>query len=406
MHSRTSSEGPSPAAGASADPGERNILIYAPSSIGGIAEHSHYQAQELADRGWHVDLLCHRDYLQRAHQPRYRQRRVLLTVSGNSLLAKAARILAIILDRYILAWWILRLRPAVVLLEANSEHYALFWIWPHLLLHRAGVIYLANFHDPVRQRRFGPAWLHRLTLKLSLAQLDGGLVHGPVPPEAGLPARLALIEAPLGYFDDIRLVVPKGDLREELGITPGQRMILAFGHIADRKNLDLLIEAVAQLPDTTLVIAGQVNSKAQRPPEFYRALVERLGVANRILIRAEFIPDARIPDYFRAADIVALTYSATFVSQSGVLQHAVAFRKPVLASCGPGPLRATMEAFPMGALVAPDRVESIVDGLQAMRDAPPVPDELFAAYERTASWPKNIDRLAELVGKISRVRGR
>src|SRR5690606_537561 len=107
---------------------------------------------------------------------------------------------------------------------------------------------------------------------------------------------------------------------------------------------------------TVLMIAGEHSSASQRPPAYYRQLASELGIAGRVILCDEFIPDERIPDFFTAADIVALTYSSAFVSQSGVLQHAVAFRKPVLASCGPGPLRQTMEQFPLGALIPPDDV--------------------------------------------------
>ncbi|MBA3055264.1 MAG: glycosyltransferase family 4 protein [Sphingomonadales bacterium] len=377
------------------------ILLYAQSNFGGLAEHTHYQAQELADRGWPITVLCHPDFLRRPSQPRYRRRAVLHTVTGTSRLAKLLHVAAVVLDHYVLAWWIMRTRPAVVLFDCASEYFMPFWVWPHLLLRRTGVHYLANFHDPVRERHFGPHWLHRWSLRLMYRLIEGGLVHGPVPPEAAIPANIRLVEAPLGPFEDTLLIPPSVDIRTQFAIPESSCVVLAFGHIVDRKNLDHLIRAVAQVPGTVLVIAGEHSSATQRPAAYYRQIAAELGIAARVIFCEEFIPDDRIAEFFTAADIVALTYRSAFVSQSGVLQQAVAFRKPVLVSCGPGPLRQTMEQFPLGMLIPPDDVAAIADGLRELRAAPPVPEAVFRAYESAASWPANIDRLIELIGTVS-----
>jgi hypothetical protein len=93
------------------------------------------------------------------------------------------------------------------------------------------------------------------------------------------------------------------------------------------------------------------------------------------------------------------------VSQSGVLQHAAAFRRPVLVSCGPGPLRQTMAQFALGELVEPDSAAAIADGLARMVAAPQDRGAAFDAYAATASWSANVDRLLELEGAVRRARG-
>src|SRR4029079_15479955 len=131
-------------------------------------------------------------------------------------------------------------------------------------------------------------------------------------------------------------------------------LVLAFGHVADRKNLDLLISALAPLPGVHLLVAGSAPAQGQRQVADYRAQAQALGLAARVHFDERYIAEAEIPGYFAAADCVALTYGAAFVSQSGVLQHAAAFRRPVLVSCGPGPSRETLERFPIGVLVEAD----------------------------------------------------
>ena len=172
--------------------------------------------------------------------------------------------------------------------------------------------------------------------------------------------------------------------------------------MADRKNLALLIAALAEAPGVHLLVAGTANRSSGKQVADYRRLADQAGLADRVHFDERFIPDADIPAYFAAADIVALTYSRGFVSQSGVLQHAAAFRRPVLVSCGPGPLRETMEHFALGELVEPDSISAIAAGLSRMLAEPVDRAAAFAAYARTASWEANVDQLLALIDDLRR----
>ncbi|WP_295633322.1 glycosyltransferase [Novosphingobium sp.] len=379
----------------------KSVLVFAPSSFGGIAEHTRFQAAELARRGVIVTMLTRVDSTQIPPAGTYRQLRVLPADHAGRGLGRVKQVLAATAGYYLLALWVLRLRPDLVLLEANSEYFAPLWAWPHLLLSRlVRVPYLANFHDPHRARHFGPAWLHAWSVSLANAVLWGGLIHGTPPPEAGLPARLKLMIAPIGHFDRTEGGHATFDLRERLGIDGQAFVLLAFGHLADRKNLDLLITALADVADVQLVIAGEATSGSQRPAQFYRDLAERTGVGSRVHFVTSFIADHDIPAYFRAADAVALTYNREFVSQSGVLQHAVDWSKPILASSGPGPLRETVVRHRLGVFVEPDDSGALADGLRRLlRDRPPT--ENFLRYRDSANWGVNVDRLIELYGQFA-----
>ena len=386
----------------------RPILIAGQSRIGGIAEHAHYQAQELARRGLDVVMLCHPDHLARPVGRGYRTIPALRHRPRRTRLGRLLGPFALAIDHYRLAFHVLRLRPRFVLWDSGAEYFAPLWAWPHLALRALGTINLANLHDPVRLRHFGPEWLHRLSLRLLYRVLDGGLVHGPVPAEAGLPARLFLREAPLGYFED--LAAAPADRAEALALRAAHAipaeapLVLSFGHVADRKNLDLLIAALGQVPDSHLLVAGSSNAASQRQVADYRTLAGQLGLAGRVHFADGFIPDAEIPAHFAAADIVALTYRGDFVSQSGVLQHAAAFGKPVLVSCGPGPLRQTLERFALGELVVADSTDAIAAGLARMIGDPQDRSAAFAAYSRTASWATNVDQLLALEAEVRAAR--
>lgn len=379
----------------------KSVLVFAPSSFGGIAEHVHYQAAELARRGVAVTVLARADAIKAPPPGTYRQQRVLPADHAGRGFDRVTQVLASAAGYYLLAGRVLRLRPDLVLLEANSEYFAPLWAWPHLVLSRlVRIPYVANFHDPQRARHFGPAWLHRWSIALANAILWGGLIHGPPPPGAVLPARLQLVIAPLGGFDETAHASASFDLRARLAIDRGAFVLLAFGHLADRKNLDLLIMALADVPQVQLVVAGDATSGSQRPAQFYRDLAGRLGIADRVHFATGFVPDGDIPAYFNAADAVALTYNREFVSQSGVLQHAVDWSKPILASSGPGPLRETVERHGLGVFVEPDDIATLAEGLRSLlRERPPA--ENFVRYRAGASWSVNVDRLLDLYAGLA-----
>src|SRR5690349_11380606 len=113
------------------------VLVFAPTPRGGLAEHVHYQARELARRGFAVTVLCHPDFAK--SDPAYRREARLRSAQGNGPAARVARAALRIADYYGLAAAILRERPDWVLLEANSEYLSPAWFLPHWLLRRRGV---------------------------------------------------------------------------------------------------------------------------------------------------------------------------------------------------------------------------------------------------------------------------
>jgi len=383
----------------SAPPGP--FLLFCPSVGGGFPRHSHFQARELASRGVTVEMLCRPDFPMAAPQGSYRQLPRLIGINGPGLPRKLLRVVCAVANYWILAWVIVRRRPRFVLMEANTEYFSAFWAWPHLALAALGrTTYLANFHDPAREKRFGPDWWHRLSLRLGFGMLRGGLIHGDVPEGADIPPQVAIRSVPHGLLGDGAAAPRAFDLRERLGIAPGRVILLSFGLIADRKNLDLLIEALPALPEIELVIAGEDVSASQRPSHWYRSHAEALGVADRVHFVIRYIPEEETPAWFGGADIIALTYNRAFVSQSGVLQLAVLWDKPILASSGPGPLQDAVGAG-LGVFVEPDSVPAIVAGLHQLTGGWRPDPAAFSAYRRHASWEANVDGLLALAGALA-----
>lgn len=122
----------------------------------------------------------------------------------------------------------------------------------------------------------------------------------------------------------------KGDAKAKLGISLNKKILLFFGAIRENKGLNDLIIAmkrvVETVPNAVLLIAGEPLKDYGK----YKALINKLELDSNIIEMLEYIPNDEIPSLFYASDVVMLPYHE--ISQSGVLQLAYAFSKPVIAS--------------------------------------------------------------------------
>jgi mannosylfructose-phosphate synthase len=119
---------------------------------------------------------------------------------------------------------------------------------------------------------------------------------------------------PPGY-DDTRFFpvsnATRDALKQELDLEGP--VVLALGRIAQNKGYDLLLRAMPvvfqRVPGARLLLA--VGSTEPNPDEIcqlneLRRLANDLGISSRVLFR-DYIPDALLADYYRAADVFALS---------------------------------------------------------------------------------------------------
>lgn len=138
-------------------------------------------------------------------------------------------------------------------------------------------------------------------------------------------ARCVRIPHPL--YDHFGAPVDRAAAEERLGIPKGKRVVLFFGFIRDYKGLDLLIEAFGKLDDRyVLVVAGESYGSFSA----YESLIARSPLRGNIRTFNDYIPDARVPDFFCAADVCVLPYRSA--TQSGITSIAYHFDLPVIAT--------------------------------------------------------------------------
>lgn len=245
--------------------------------------------------------------------------------------------------REIAAW-----QPDLVVLPVWTFFLAPALGWIARGLRRSGTETVMVVHNAFDHET--AAWKARLSL-WQLRQADRFVTHNAALAEvlaqhfAGRPIGVF----PHPVFDDFP--APTGALPRAAGIE-----FLFFGLVRPYKGLDILLEAFARSgrQDARLTIVGEF----WRGEDETRALIERLGIADRVDLVARFVTDAEAAEYFQRADVVVLPYRS--VTGSGVIPTAYHYGRAVIASDLPG-LADVVRDGETGWLVPADDVAALGD---------------------------------------------
>ncbi|SER00044.1 Glycosyltransferase involved in cell wall bisynthesis [Faunimonas pinastri] len=115
--------------------------------------------------------------------------------------------------------------------------------------------------------------------------------------------------------------------RDTLNTPDGKPLLVAMGRFEQIKGFDVLIRAVAQVPDVHLWILGEGRER-----EALEALVRDLGIEDRVRLPGWI---ERPSAYFEAADIFVVP--SRHEPLGNVLLEAWAMQKPVIAADSEGP---------------------------------------------------------------------
>ncbi len=140
--------------------------------------------------------------------------------------------------------------------------------------------------------------------------------------------------------EEFRNTPTKFDARKKLGISKQSYVIMSFGFLAWYKGTDWLVHAIDSLKrdkkiqngNIQLVLAGGPNPNHENK-EYYQRYIRNIKniCAKNGFILTGFVPQNKIPLYFKACDLVVLPYR-TFMSSSGPLSITFSFKKPFLLS--------------------------------------------------------------------------
>ena len=224
-----------------------------------------------------------------------------------------------------------------------------------------------------------------LALRLVVRRCTGVLVHSRseyllthrVVPEA----KIRIVDYPLLHTS--QLLPSRGRAQQHLGVSG--RVLLFFGYIREYKGLDVLLQALAQVPaelGLSLLVAGEFYT----PRERYTQLINRLGLAHRVSLLDRYVGEAEWPSLFAATDALVLPYRAASHSMSIALAYG--YGKPVIVT-NVGGLAEAVEDGKTGLVAKPDPA-SLATAIQRLYTelltSGPAMDAAIAAKQQQYSW--------------------
>jgi len=190
----------------------------------------------------------------------------------------------------------------------------------------------------IRSRDGTDNWLNRCSLRIQYRLVDHIFVHTRKM-KSELIAGFGVAEdkvsvIPFGINNTVRNTnMTSGEAKRMLGIGDTDKTILCYGQIAPYKGLDYVISAFGALLKGAgcyrLIIAG----KPKWNETYWRQIKQLIrdnGVGHRIVERIEHVPDEETELYFKAADVLVLSYTQVF--QSGVLFLGYSFGLPAIVA--------------------------------------------------------------------------
>ena len=147
-------------------------------------------------------------------------------------------------------------------------------------------------------------------------------------------------------------------LEREWSLAQGTRLVLAVGRLVTQKNHALAIHALTDVPDTTLVIAGDGPSRST-----LERTAQEVGVADRVVF-AGLRPDAR--ELMGAADAVVLPSRWEGLPLTAL--EALASGTPLVATDVRGVRNLVVDG--RDALLVPEDPEALAAALRRVLDDP------------------------------------
>jgi glycosyltransferase involved in cell wall biosynthesis len=179
-----------------------------------------------------------------------------------------------------------------------------------------------------------------------------------------------------------------------------RRRLLFFGIVRPYKGLDVLLRALAEVPDVRLTVAGEFWGGTEKA----EALLAELGIADRVRLRPGYVPGEAIPGLFADADALVLPYRSGTASQNVWLAHEHGL--PTIATRA-GTLGDAVRDGVDGILCEPDDVAGLAAALRRFYE-PGMPQRLRAGVRPVDPGPAWTDYLAvfesAVTGSLSRRR--
>ncbi|MEP0862739.1 MAG: glycosyltransferase [Ignavibacterium sp.] len=150
-------------------------------------------------------------------------------------------------------------------------------------------------------------------------------------------------------------------LKRKFSIAEDEKVLLFFGYIRKYKGLDILLEALKILKSESQKIKLIVAGEFYDDKEFYSDLIKKYDLEKYLIMQNEYIPNEKVKEYFLVSDAVVLPYRSA--TQSGILNLAYGFRKPVIVTKVGGLAEFVLDQF-TGLVVDEPKADSIANAIK------------------------------------------
>jgi glycosyltransferase involved in cell wall biosynthesis len=223
----------------------------------------------------------------------------------------------------------------------------------------------------------------RLAVSSPLARLIEAIAGGgsTVLPNGADPAR----------FDPAR--VPADAVRARYGL--GTAFVVGWtGVVREWHGLELLLDAVARVPEARLLIVGDGPARAA-----IDARAQALHLTDRVIVTGR-VPHDEVPGYIAAMDAAVVAHDRTGVASPMKLLEYMAMAKAVVAPRLDN-VRDVVDHDHTGLLFTPGDVDDLAQALGRLATDPGQRLRLGrnarAAIETDRNWRRNAERVLELV---------
>lgn len=213
-----------------------------------------------------------------------------------------------------------------------------------------------------------------------------------------LDRRKPKVFSPHPLFDNFGEAVNKVEAYEKLGLEVHNEYMLFFGFIRDYKGLDLVLQAMADERirelNVKLIVAGEFYTDSKP----YWDLITQLNIADKLVLKTDFISDSEVKYYFCAADMVVQPYK--HATQSGVTQICYHFDRPMLVT-NVGGLPEIVPHGKVGYVVEPnpqDIADAIVDFYKEHREF--VMRDNIKIEKKKYTWAEMLNRISEVMAAV------
>lgn len=273
------------------------------------------------------------------------------TANPLNILKTAADIVRMRPDKVIIQWWHPYFAPCYRILTGR--------------LKRAGIEITYICHNVFPHERFP---MDKRLTRMALKRGDRYILHAQgevkdllsIKPDASYKVQVHPTYSAFNFENmDARTA------RNKLSIEENERIMLFFGFVREYKGLKHLLNAVDILKhkypaeDWTmpkLYVVGDFDGNKDE----YIKRIDELKITDDIVIVDGYVPDKEIEKYFSAADLVVLPYESA--TQSGIVQIAYGFRKPVIVT-RVGGLPEVVEDGVTGVIIEPLDDEALAEAI-------------------------------------------